>query len=81
MGESCVTISKVTYHSKGRLQVSTNTTYTTAMIWGVAQRMESTAGATGFITVDTTYSTWEVMFSDDASTNWGTGWIYVIKFY
>ena len=81
MGESCVTISKVTYHSKGRIQVSTDTTYTTAMIWGVAQRMESTVGATGFITVDTTYSNWEVMFSDDASTNWGTGWIYVIKFY
>ena len=81
MGESCVTISKVTYHSKGRIQVSTDTTYSTAMIWGVAKRMENTVGATGFITVDTTYSNWEVMFSDDASTNWGTGWIYVIKFY
>ena len=81
MGESCVTISKVTYHSKGRIQVSTDTTYSTAMIWGVVKRMENTVGATGFITVDTTYSNWEVMFSDDASTNWGTGWIYVIKFY
>ena len=80
MGESCVTISKVTYHSKGRIQVTTDTTYTTAMIWGVVQRLESTVGATGYITVDTSYSTWEVMFSDDESTNWGTGWIYVIKF-
>jgi hypothetical protein len=80
MGESCVTISEVYYVSKGKIQVNTDTTYTTAMIWGVARRLE-TGREIGYMTVDTTYPQWQVSFSDDASLNWGKGWIYIIKFY